>query len=144
MHSPTPLKRSARRAALLLPLLLPMPALAQSTPAPLTGLSVESLFRGLLGMACIIAIAWVFSAKRKHVDWKVVGIGLLFQLVLALAILYVPFVQTGFELVGRLFVKVLDFTRIGSEFLFRDLMDVKSSGFIFALQILPTIIFFSA
>ncbi|MEZ4807179.1 MAG: nucleoside transporter C-terminal domain-containing protein [Flavobacteriales bacterium] len=121
-----------------------MPALAQSTPAPLTGLSVESLFRGLLGMACIIAIAWVFSAKRKHVDWKVVGIGLLFQLVLALAILYVPFVQTGFELVGRLFVKVLDFTRIGSEFLFRDLMDVKSSGFIFALQILPTIIFFSA
>jgi CNT family concentrative nucleoside transporter len=78
------------------------------------------------------------------VDWKVVGIGLAFQLLLALAILYIPIVQVGFEAVGKVFVKVLDFTTIGSRFLFRDLMDVNSFGFIFALQILPTIIFFSA
>ncbi len=52
--------------------------------------------------------------------------------------------QIAFAFVGKVFVKVLDFTRIGSEFLFRDLMDIKSVGFIFALQILPTIIFFSA
>lgn len=134
----------ARAAALLLPMALPVAAMAQGGPAPLTGLSMESLFRGLLGMVSIIAIAWLFSAKRRHVDWKVVGIGLLFQLVLALAILHVPFVQYAFEVVGKLFVKVLDFTRIGSEFLFGDLMNVKSLGFIFALQILPTIIFFSA
>ena len=95
-------------------------------------------------MAAVIGIAWVFSAKRKSVDWRVVGIGLAFQLILALLILYVPFVQGAFEIVGKMFVKVLDFTRIGSEFLFRGLMDVRSMGFIFALQILPTIIFFSA
>lgn len=130
--------------ALLPLLLLPLPAWAQGAPAPLTGLSIESLLRGVLGMAVIVGIAWAFSAKRKHVDWKVVGIGLAFQLVLALLILYVPPVQIAFAFVGKVFVKVLDFTRIGSEFLFRDLMDIKSVGFIFALQILPTIIFFSA
>ncbi len=136
--------RAFTRAALLLPTLLPLEALAQGTPAPLTGASFDSILRGVLGMATIIGIAWLFSAKRRQVDWKVVGIGLAFQLVMALLILYVPPVQVAFEFVGKLFVKVLDFTRIGSEFLFRDLMNVKSMGFIFALQILPTIIFFSA
>ena len=113
-------------------------------PLPLEGISLMGLLRGLLGMASLIAIAWAFSAKRRQVDWKVVGIGLGLQFVLALCILYVPAVQFGFELVGKVFVKVLDFTKAGSEFLFRDLMDVQSFGFIFALQILPTIIFFSA
>lgn len=95
-------------------------------------------------MASILGIAWLFSAKRKHVDRRVVGIGLTIQLALALCILYVPAVQSAFEFVGKIFVKILDFTRIGSEFLFRDLMDINTFGFIFALQILPTIIFFSA
>ena len=131
-------------AILALIALLPFPAWAQGTTAPLTGASFESILRGVVGLAVIIAIAWVFSAKRRQVDWKVVGIGLAFQLLLALAILYIPIVQVGFEAVGTVFVKVLDFTTIGSRFLFRDLMDVNSFGFIFALQILPTIIFFSA
>ena len=111
---------------------------------PLSGISATGILRGLLGMAVIVAIAWLFSAKRKQVDWKVVGIGLGFQLVMALLVLYVPPAQWLFELVGKGFVKVLDFTKAGSEFLFRDLLNVKSMGFIFALQILPTIIFFSA
>ena len=136
--------RALYRAALLLSSFLPISAFAQGGPAPLSGASFESVIRGVVGMLVIIAIAWVFSAKRKNVDWKVVGIGLAFQLVLALLILYVPPIQVAFEVVGQLFVKVLDFTRIGSEFLFRDLMNVQSMGFIFALQILPTIIFFSA
>ncbi|HQW42208.1 MAG TPA: nucleoside transporter C-terminal domain-containing protein, partial [Flavobacteriales bacterium] len=129
---------------LLLLLLLPLPMMAQGTPAPLTGFTLMSLVRGMVGLVAVIGIAWIFSAKRKSVDWRVVGIGLAFQLILALMILYVPFVQGAFEIIGKMFVKVLDFTRIGSEFLFRGLMDVKSMGFIFALQILPTIIFFSA
>lgn len=123
----------------------PLAAMAQGLePIPIKGAGVESILRGILGMVSIIAIAWVFSVKRKQVDWKVVGVGLSFQLILALCILYVPAVQYAFEFVGKIFVKVLDFTRIGSEFLFRDLMDISSFGFIFALQILPTIIFFSA
>ena len=138
------MRKTHTRTLLLLLLLLPLPMMAQGTPAPLTGFTLMSLVRGMVGLVAVIGIAWIFSAKRKSVDWRVVGIGLAFQLILALMILYVPFVQGAFEIVGKMFVKVLDFTRIGSEFLFRGLMDVKSMGFIFALQILPTIIFFSA
>ncbi len=133
--------------ALALPLsVLPVALFAQDAtgPAPLTGASFSSVARGALGMAVIIGIAWLFSARRNSVNWKVVGIGLAFQLAMALLVLYVPPAQWLFEVVGKCFVKVLDFTKIGSEFLFRDLMDVKNFGFIFALQILPTIIFFSA
>lgn len=135
----------ALRPLLGLATLLPLSAWAQGDPPlPLAGPGIESILRGALGMACLIAIAWLFSAKRRQVNWRVVGIGLAIQLALALSILFVPGVQDVFEFVGKIFVKVLDFTRIGSVFLFRDLMDVNSFGFIFALQILPTIIFFSA
>ncbi|MBK6341354.1 MAG: Na+ dependent nucleoside transporter [Flavobacteriales bacterium] len=133
-----------RSLSLLALALLAVPAFAQGSPAPLTGVSAVGIVRGLVGMLAIIVIAWAFSAKRKQVDWKVVGIGLGFQLVMALLVLYVPPAQWLFEFVGKGFVKVLDFTKAGSEFLFRDLLNVKSMGFIFALQILPTIIFFSA
>ena len=125
--------------------LAPLSAFAQGdAPLPLGGAGIESILRGILGMAVLIAIAWAFSAQRRRVDWRVVGIGLTLQLALALSILHVPGIQDVFEFVGKIFVKVLDFTRIGSVFLFRDLMDTNSFGFIFALQILPTIIFFSA
>jgi len=49
-----------------------------------------------------------------------------------------------FETVSSFFVVVLDFTRQGSIFLFGDLLDPSKIGFLFAFQVLPTIIFFSA
>jgi CNT family concentrative nucleoside transporter len=67
-------------------------------------------------------------------------------MILAIGILWIPPVQVSFEFVGKLFVKVLDFTYAGTEFLFRS----SESGVIekpllnFAITILPTIIFFSA
>lgn len=103
-----------------------------------------TILRGLLGMAVILMIAWLFSAKKKQVDWLVIGKGLAIQLILAISILYIPFVAYFFEFVGKIFVKILDFTKIGSEFLFGPMMDQDSIGYIFAFQILPTIIFFSA
>ncbi|HOG19225.1 MAG TPA: nucleoside transporter C-terminal domain-containing protein, partial [Salinivirgaceae bacterium] len=57
---------------------------------------------------------------------------------------YVPAVQWFFEIVGKIFIKILDFTKVGSEFLLGDLLDMSKFGMIFAFQILPTIIFFSA
>ncbi|MCB2194435.1 MAG: Na+ dependent nucleoside transporter [Bacteroidetes bacterium] len=103
-----------------------------------------TILRGLLGMAVLIMIAWLFSANKKQVDWLVIGKGLAIQLILAISILYIPFVAYFFEFVGKIFVKILDFTKIGSEFLFGPMMDQDSIGYIFAFQILPTIIFFSA
>jgi CNT family concentrative nucleoside transporter len=109
-----------------------------------SGFSFLTIIRGLFGMFVLVMIAWLFSANRKKVDWIVIGKGLAIQLLLAICILYIPFVAYFFEFIGKMFVKVLDFTKIGSEFLFGSLMDMSSVGMIFAFQILPTIIFFSA
>ncbi|MFV0521702.1 MAG: NupC/NupG family nucleoside CNT transporter [Mangrovibacterium sp.] len=107
-------------------------------------LSFVSLLRGLLGMLVLIGIAWLFSKDRKNVNWRTVGIGLSIQIILAVSVLYVPFVRSGFEFFGMIFVKVLDFTRAGSQFLFGSLLDTDKFGSIFAFQVLPTIVFFSA
>jgi concentrative nucleoside transporter, CNT family len=109
-----------------------------------SGISAKNLFRGLLGMITLIFIAWVFSNNRKAISWKVVGIGLGIQLLLAFSILQIPPVQYFFELVGKVFVVILDFTDAGTEFLFGGFLDTSTYGFIFAFQVLPTIIFFSA
>ncbi|MDD4150262.1 MAG: nucleoside transporter C-terminal domain-containing protein [Bacteroidales bacterium] len=103
-----------------------------------------SLIRGLLGMIALIFIAWIFSTNRKKVSWRVVLIGLSAQALLAIGVLKVPFIQSIFEFVGKIFVKILAFSGEGAEFLLGGLMDVSSYGYIFAFQILPTIVFFSA
>ena len=109
-----------------------------------TGITASGIARGILGMLALLAIAFVFSANRKAINWKTVFIGLGAQLILAFGILKVYFVQLFFDFVGKLFTKVLEFTRAGSEFLLGGMMDIKSFGFIFLFQVLPTIIFFSA
>ncbi|HJS00705.1 MAG TPA: nucleoside transporter C-terminal domain-containing protein [Flavobacterium sp.] len=109
-----------------------------------SGLSAIGIGRGILGMISLLAIAFLFSANKKAINWKTVIIGLVAQLVLAIGVLKVSFVKSAFEFVGNLFVLVLDFTRAGSEFLLGGMMNVESFGFIFLFQVLPTIIFFSA
>ncbi len=112
---------------------------------PNEGFTFTSLWRGVLGMISLIFIAFLFSSNRKAIDWKIVGIGLAFQLLIAIGVLKVEFIKMIFEFVGGLFVSVLDFTRAGSKFLFEGLVvDMDTFGFIFAFQVLPTIIFFSA
>ena len=106
--------------------------------------SFVTLLRGLLGMVVLIGIAFLFSSNRKAVAWRVVFIGLGIQLLLAVAILQFPPVQMFFDFFGQVFVKVLDFTKAGTEFLFSSFLDVETFGYIFAFQVLPTIIFFSA
>lgn len=128
--------------------LFPLFSFAQDTTQasiiPSQGFSFDSLWRGVLGMAVLIALSYLLSANRKAINWKTVGAGLSAQLLLAIGVLKVPFVRAIFEFVGEIFVLILDFTRAGSEFLFGGLMSVDSYGFIFVFQILPTIIFFSA
>jgi CNT family concentrative nucleoside transporter len=108
------------------------------------GFTFTSFWRGLLGMISLILIAFLFSSNRKAINWKTVGIGLAFQLLIAIGVLRVEFIKNAFEAIGQVFINILDFTRAGSEFLFSGVMDVNSYGFIFAFQVLPTILFFSA
>jgi concentrative nucleoside transporter, CNT family len=114
------------------------------TEIPMFSFSFQSIVRGLLGMFILILIAYLFSANRRAVSWKVVGIGLLVQVSLAFGVLQVPAVQYFFEMVGSVFVVILDFTAAGTEFLFGNFLDTERFGFIFAFQVLPTIVFFSA
>lgn len=116
-----------------------------TTIVPSQGFSTNSLWRGILGMISLIFLAFLFSSNRKAINWKIVGIGLAFQLLIAVGVLKVEFIKGIFEFVGGLFVEVLEFTRAGSKFLFEGLVvDMDTFGFIFAFQVLPTIIFFSA
>ena len=110
------------------------------------GFSLATILRGLLGMLSLIAIAFIFSNNRRAIDWKVIITGLVIQLLLAVGVLYVPWIQYFFEAVGKLFVLVLDFTKAGTEFLFSSFASnsIESAMQNFAVQILPTIIFFSA
>ncbi len=118
---------------------------SNDTIIPSQGVSFTSIWRGVLGMISLIFIAFLFSSNKKAINWRTVGIGLIFQLLIAIGVLKVDFVKRGFEAVGQVFVSVLDFTRAGSQFLFEGLVvDMDTFGFIFAFQVLPTIIFFSA
>ena len=111
---------------------------------PNEGITAMGIGRGVLGMVSLLFVAFLFSANRKGINWKTVGIGLAAQLLLAIGILKILFIQSFFDIVGKLFTKVLEFTRAGSEFLLGGMMDIQSFGFIFLFQVLPTIIFFSA
>ncbi len=129
-------------------LFLPENAIAQGGIEPLksTGFSIEGVFRGLLGIASLLAIGWALSGKRKSIKWALIFKGLLLQLILALLVLKVPAFAEAFKWISRAFVKVISFTDFGADFLFSSFTDGKThySLLNFAFRILPTIVFFSA
>ena len=153
MKSQNAIKQSYMRK-LLLTLLVLMSSLttfaqeqsqAMADVIPSQGFTFESFGRGVLGMVTLIVIAVLFSSNRKAINWKTVGIGLAFQLIIAVCVLKVPFVESIFDFIGSIFVSILEFTLAGSDFLFQGLVsDTSTFGYIFAFQVLPTIIFFSA
>lgn len=108
--------------------------------------------RGVAGLLFIIGVAYLFSASRRNIDWRLVIIGILIQLFFGLMIAKVEFAQSAFVFISEKFVKFLSFALNGAEFLYGDLArnsngvpGVKHSlGFLFVFQALPTVIFFSA
>lgn len=103
------------------------------------------ILRSVLGIAVLTAVLWLFSSNKKAINWWTVVKGLALQIILALLILKVPGVSWAFEKFSLAAVTLLDFTKEGSAFLFGSLItDTDSYGYIFAFQVLPTIIFFSA
>lgn len=103
------------------------------------------ILRGLLGIAAFIGLAVLFSENRRAIPWKLVGMGLLLQIVCGVLVLKVDFIRAGVDAVGNAFVAILDFNKAGTQFLFGSLVtDTKSFGYLFAFNVLPTVIFFSA
>ena len=108
--------------------------------------------RGLVGILFIISLAFLFSNNRKLIDWRLVGIGVLLQIIIGLVIGKVEFAQQAFLYLSEKFVVFLNFAQKGAEFLYGDLAKNSANdpsakhslGFLFAFQALPTVIFFSA
>jgi len=99
---------------------------------------------GILGLAVLLSIAFGFSSNRKEVDWKLVVSGIGLQLFFAVLVILVPGGRQFFEGLSRIFVTVISFAMEGSAFIFGSLADPSNLGFIFAFQVLPTIIFFAS
>jgi CNT family concentrative nucleoside transporter len=98
--------------------------------------------RGVTGLAALIFIAFLFSSNRRSIDWKLVAVGITLQVLFGLLITKVELVTDAFEWISEKFVIFLSFSNEGAQFLFGDLATNKL-GFIFAFQVLPTVIFFS-
>ncbi|AWZ48945.1 NupC/NupG family nucleoside CNT transporter [Clostridiaceae bacterium 14S0207] len=99
---------------------------------------------GILGLFIFLGIAYLFSNNKKAINWRLVGIGLTLQGIFAILVLKIPIGQKFFALLGKIVDKLLSFTGEGAQFIFGNLLNNKSIGFVFAFQVLPTIIFFSA
>jgi CNT family concentrative nucleoside transporter len=110
------------------------------------GFTLNSLLRGVLCMVVLVLLSYLLSANRKAINWRTVGLGLSAQIILAIGVLKVSFVQSFFEWVGSLFIAVLDFTMEGTKFLFAAFStgEIEAPLVTFAISILPTVIFFSA
>lgn len=107
--------------------------------------------RALGGLIFIVGIAYLFSNNRKAINWRLVAVGIVLQIVFGLLIAKVGAVQHAFEYLSAKFITLLGFAQKGAEFLYGDLSKNSdnvparhSLGFLFAFQTLPTVIFFSA
>ena len=111
---------------------------------PHDGISLISITRGFLGISTILVIAYLLSNNKKNIDWKTIGIGVLSQLIIAIGVIKVDAVKIFFEKIGEVFLAIVVFTNEGTKVLFGELANSEKYGAIFAFQILPVIIFFSA
>jgi CNT family concentrative nucleoside transporter len=100
--------------------------------------------RGLLGIVVLIGITVLFSSNRRAIKWQIVIVGLLLQFIFAGLVIYFGPARAVVDWIGGRFVDLLGFTNEGVKFLFGSLADSEKHGVVFAIGILPSIIFFSA
>ncbi len=120
---------------------------SQEQPKAINGLniSLESLGRGLLGLIFLVLVGYLLSSNRRRIDWRLVGSGLLLQVIFAVLVLKVDRVANSFDWLSQQVVTFLNFSEKGAEFLFGGLVNNQDTfGYIFAFKVLPTVVFFSA
>ena len=106
--------------------------------------SIITIARGLLGLTSLIFISFLLSNNRKKIQWKTVFVSISIQFIIAVLILKISLIQSLFEFISKFFVRIINYTTSGSSFLFSSLVDQQKFTYIFAFQVLPVIIFFSA
>ncbi|WP_036817113.1 NupC/NupG family nucleoside CNT transporter, partial [Photobacterium sanctipauli] len=97
----------------------------------------------VLGVITLFTIAVLFSENRQQINWRTVGGAFAIQLIFAGFILYVPVGREILNTISNAVSGIINYGRVGTEFLFGELAQFKL-GFIFAVNVLPTIVFFSA
>jgi len=120
---------------------------------------MTDIFRGIIGIVSMLGVCYLFSSNRKGINWRLVGGGILLQLILGILILKVPFIYQMFKFIADGFVALLDYTEAGATFIFGawpdeawvETFDFSKGervpfkiGYMFAFKVLPTIIFFAA
>jgi CNT family concentrative nucleoside transporter len=105
-------------------------------------------FRGVIGIFVLLAIAYGISKSRKDINFRTVGFAFLLQLLLGAFVLYVPFGKDVLTTITSSVQSVIDSAKVGINFLFgglgTDAMYENGVGFVFAVRVLPNIIFFSS
>ncbi|MBK8201064.1 MAG: NupC/NupG family nucleoside CNT transporter [Bdellovibrionales bacterium] len=105
---------------------------------------------GFFGLTGFILISYFMSERKDKVSWKLVAWGMVLQIFLAISVLGIPALGIPgplrfiFDMANTAIVAALEFTEEGSRFVFGELLNVQKSGFIFAFQVLPTIIFMAS
>lgn len=104
--------------------------------------------RGILGIGVLLLIALMLSKSRKDINWRTVGFAFSLQLILGAFVLYLPFGKDVLQSVTNGVQGVIDSAQVGIAFLFgglgTDAMFGNGVGFVFAVRVLPVIIFFSS
>ncbi len=99
----------------------------------------------LIGVALLLFIAWVLSSNRHAINWRTVGLAFVLQTAIAGIALFTDWGHAALLVLAESVTALLDYSRAGSEFVFGGLVSEPSNlGFIFAFNVLPVIIFFSA
>ena len=111
---------------------------------PSNGISLESVLRGFIGITVLLILSYSISTNKKAIRWKTVFIGLFAQITIAIGVIKIDLIANAFEFFGKFFIKILEFTQSGTNMLLGDFSNVEKTGYIFAFQVLPVIIFFSA
>ncbi|NOX59264.1 MAG: NupC/NupG family nucleoside CNT transporter [Planctomycetes bacterium] len=100
---------------------------------------------GIWGLLVLVGIGYALSSNRKHIRWRVVVGGIALQVFLVTLFLKFPVTTAVFEGLARIATRVLSFSDAGAEFIFgKQFFTEKAVGFIFAIHVLPTIIFFAS
>jgi len=104
--------------------------------------------RGVIGIVALLAIAYALSSGKKSINLRTVGLAFALQVLLGAFVLYVPFGKDVLLSMTNGVQSVIDSAKVGINFLFgglgTDAMFENGVGFVFAVRVLPNIIFFSS
>jgi CNT family concentrative nucleoside transporter len=98
---------------------------------------------GLVGIAVILALAFLLSGNRKGINLRIVGAAFGLQFAVAAFVIYLPAGQAIIEGMSEVVLNIMGYSRVGIEFIFGGLA-TEASVASFAINVLPMIIFFSA